>query len=387
MSTIRKSFKFRLYPTVSQGYKLNRTLTICRHTYNDALDERIWNAKTIKDIDEADCWGLVGGIEGRDYVSRFDQQVTLKENKSEYQKEVYSQVLQDVLKRVDRSFINFYNGSGYPRFQGANRYDSFTYSQSGFKILDNGKLQLSKIGDIKIVQHREIEGEIKTLTIKRDVDYWYATFSCELDVEPKPKTGKSIGIDVGLSSIITTSDGDKVKPPKHLRKLENKLTTAQRRLSRKKKCSNNRNKQRIEVAKLHRKIRNQRQDFNHKLSRQLVDDNDIIVFEDLQIKNMVKNHHLAKSILDAGWYQLMTMTKYKAEYAGKEVILVDPKNTTQACSMCLSIVPKTLSDRVHNCPECGIVLDRDHNAAINILHVGQGLAELTLLKLDAIAPT
>ena len=379
----RKSFKFRLYPTVSQGYKLDRTLNTCRHTYNDALDERIQVARTIKDIDEADCWDLTGGIENRIYITKYDQMKTLTENKNEYQKELYSQVLQDAVNRVDRSFKNFYNGSGYPRFQGANRYDSFTYPQNGFKIID-GKLRLSKIGDIKIVQHREIEGEIKTLTIKRDVDQWYAVFSCEVELEPKPKTGYAVGIDVGLSSIITTSDGDQVKPAKHLRKSEDKLIRAQRRLSRKKKGSNNRNKQRTEVGKIHRTIRNQRQDFNHKLSRNLVDDYDTIVFEDLKIKNMVKNHHLAKSISDAGWYQLMTMTKYKAEYAGtnKEVILVDPRNTTQACCICYTIVPKTLKDRIHDCPVCGLVLDRDYNAAINILNVGQGLTDLNPVELS-----
>ncbi len=182
-------------------------------------------------------------------------------------------------------------------------------------------------------------------------------------------TGQSIGIDVGLKSLITLSDGQQIEPPKLLRRSENKLAKQQRCLSQKKKGSNNRNKQRIKVAKLHRKIRNQRQDFAHKVSRELVNAYDLIVFEKLQIQNMVKNHHLAKSISDAGWYQLIQFTKHKAEYAGKVVELVDPKNTTQNCSNCGNKVPKSLSVRTHKCPYCDLEMDRDVNAAINILNL------------------
>ena len=178
-------------------------------------------------------------------------------SKTDEQKQVYSQVLQNVLKRIDRSFKNFFNGYGYPRFQGRNIYDSFTYPQSGFSITDDGKLKLSKIGEIKLIQHREIEGKIKTCTIKHDVNHWYVSFAVEMDdISCTEMTGKSIGIDVGLKSLITLSDGQQIDPPKFLRQSENKLAKQQRNLSRKKKGSNNRNKQRIKVAKLHRKIKN-----------------------------------------------------------------------------------------------------------------------------------
>ncbi len=236
---------------------------------------------------------------------------------------------------------------------------------------------------IKIKQHREIEGKIKTCTIKLDVDHWYVSFTVEVDTDIAPVTITSaIGVDVGLKSLITLSTGKQVKPPKHYRKGEDKLRAVNKSLHRKKRGSINRNKQRIKVGRIHRKIRNQRKDFSHKVSRILVESYDKIVFEKLQIQNMVKNKHLAKSISDAGWYQLMEMTKFKAEWAGKVVSLVDAHNTTQLCSRCGEMVKKSLAVRVHNCPVCGLILDRDHNAAINILNkVGQGLPELTPVEM------
>ncbi|MDO9516936.1 MAG: transposase, partial [Methanosarcinaceae archaeon] len=318
-----------------------------------------------------------------EWIDYYDQARYLTLSKTDEQKQVYAQILQNVLKRVDRSFKNFFNGYGYPRFQGRNRYDSFTYPQSGFSITDEGKLKLSKIGDIKLIQHREIEGKIKTCTIKRDVDQWYVSFSVEMDNIPCTEmTGKSIGIDVGLKSLITLSNGEQIESPQFLRQSENKLARQQRNLSKKMKGSNNRNKQRIKVAKLHQKLGNQRKDFAHKVSRKLVNTYDLIVFEKLQIQNMVKNHHLAKSISDAGWYQLIQFTKHKAEYACKVVELVDPKNTTQNCSSCGKKVPKSLSVRTHKCPYCGLEMDRDVNAAINILkRVGQDMPEFTPVEM------
>ena len=362
-----KTFKFRIYPNNNQEAALIFTLNTCRHLYNNSLAERINQSKRNKLYDywQLFPWGTPK------WIGKYEQMKSLTRNKTEYQKEVYAQVLQNVIHRVDRSYKNFFNGGGYPRFQGRNRYDSFTYPQIGFKIIDN-KLKLSKIGLIKIIQHRQIEGKIKTCTIKRDVDQWYVTFTCEVDNISLPPINKSIGIDVGLKSLITTSTGEQIPPPKFLRKSEKKLVKAQRSLSNKKKGSSNRNKQRIEVALIHRHIRNQRKDFNHKLSRELVNNYNLIVFEKLQIQNMVKNHKLAKSIIDASWYQLIQFTQYKAEYAGRNVELVDPRNTTQNCSGCGAKVPKDISVRTHQCPECDLTLDRDHNAAINILNKAVG---------------
>ena len=359
-----KSFKYRIYPTKNQTVKLIGNLNTCRHLYNDSLAERKHQAEINRIYQDFQVfeWGKP------QWITKYDQFETLTRNKTEYQKEVHSQVLQDVIKRVDKSFKNFFNGFGYPRFQGRNRYDSFTYPQSGFKFTDDGKLKLSKIGEVKIFKHREIDGKIKTCTVKRDVDSWYVTFACEIEPQRIKMTGDSIGIDVGLKSLITLSNGGDIEPPKFLRQSEDKLTKAQRELSRKKKGSNNRNKQRIEVAKIHRHIRNQRQDFSHKVSRKLVDSYDTIVFEKLQIQNMVKNHHLAKSISDAGWNQLIEYTKFKAEWAGKVVEQVDPRNTSTTCPKCGHIKTMPLSQRTYKCLVCGNVMDRDHNAAINILH-------------------
>lgn len=390
-----KAFQFRIYPNKNQEVKLNRTLTTCRHIYNDSLAERKLQAELNRLKKEFDVfpWGKP------EWINYYEQKRELTATKTPEQKEVYSQVLQDVIKRVDRSFKNFYNGFGYPRFQGRNRYNSFTYPQSGFE-LEDGKLNLSKIGNLKVILHREIEGKIKTCTIKKDIDQWYVSFSCEIETPIIPVDIKTeTGIDAGLSSLITMSNGKQIEPPEFLRESEKKLTQEQKRLSRKKKRSQNRNKQRIIVAKVHRKIRNQRTDFAHKTSRKLVDSFDRIVFEDLQIKNMMQNHHLAKSISDAGWNQLMILTKSKAECAGKVVELVNARNTSQNCSGCGNSVPKNLSERVHSCPFCGIELDRDHNAAINILkrsistvgttgiNARQGLLNRGSMQRDAQSPS
>ena len=357
---MKKSCKFRIYPNKNQEVKLNRTLATCRHLYNDCLEERKRQAelnRLKKDFDVFP-WGKP------EWVNYYEQKRELAVTKTSIQKDVYSQVLQDVIKRVDKSFKNFFNGFGYPRFQGRNRYNSFTYPQSGFG-LEDGKLNLSKIGNIKIIQHQEIEGKIKTCTIKKDIDQWYISFSCEIEDHPPVEIKTKTGIDAGLISLITLSSGEEIEPPKFLRKSEDKLTLEQKRLSRKKKGSGKRNKQRIIVSKTHRKIRNQRMDFAHKVSRMLVNNYDLIKFEDLQIRNMVRNHHLAKSISDAGWNQLMNFTKFKAECAGKVVELVNPAGTSQTC-ICGYPVPKDLSMRIHSCPQCGLVMKRDRVSAILI---------------------
>ena len=361
---MRKTFQFRIYPNKNQEVTLNRTLSTCRYLYNYSLAER----KREAELNELErTFGIIPWGKPQ-WINYYDQANDLSGLKTYFQNKVHSQVLQNVLKRVDRSFKNFFRGFGYPRFQGRNRYNSFTYPQKGFELKD-GKLNLSKIGNIRIILHREIEGKIKTCTIKKDIDQWYVSFSCDIDMPIIPVEIKTeTGIDVGLKSLITLSNGEQIEPPEFLRASEVKLTREQKRLSKKKLRSKNRNKQRVIVSKVHRKIRNQRKDFAHKLSRNLVDTFDRIVFEDLQIQNMVKNHHLAKSISDAGWSQLMNFTKTKAEYAGKIVEFVNPRNTSQNCSGCHTPVPKDLSIRTHICPFCGLVLDRDHNAAINILN-------------------
>jgi len=386
----RKTYKFRIYPNRNQEAALIFTLNTCRHLYNTALAQRKHQAEINRLYDYFQVFPWGGQPE---WINYYTQANVLSKSKNEYQKQVYAHTLQNVLKRVERSFQNFFRGAGYPRFQGRNRYDSFTYPDAygiGYKITDDGILKLSKIGEIKIKQHREIEGKIKTCTIKKDADYWYVSFSVEMDPEPPLKpTGQSVGVDVGLKSLVTLSNGDQIEPPKYLRQSEQKLIKAQKELSRKKKGSNNRDKQRNKVARIHRHIRNQRKDFAHKLSHSLVDAYDVIVFEKLQITNMVKNHHLAKSIADAGWGQLIEFTKYKAECAGRIVKQVDPRKTSMICSVCGYVQKMPLSQRTYNCPTCGNVMDRDHNAAVNIKRkgIGQDMPELTPVELVALAPT
>lgn len=353
-----KSFRYRIYPTPKQERKLLTTLTTCRYLYNNALSERIKEYK-----------------ENKKYVSYFQQANNLKENKNKYQKKVHSQVLQETLRRLDKSFSNFFrrikNGEskvGFPRFKSDNRYNSFCYPQSGFGISKDGKrIKLSKIGEIKLKYSREVEN-IKTCRVTRNVDQWFVVLTSE--VEKKQETNyndKEVGIDVGISNYLTLSNGETVDNPRILKSFEKKLSREQRKLSKKQKGSNNKKKQKLKVIRVHRKIKNVRNDFLHKLSTNLVKDYGKIVFEDLNIKGMLKNHKLAKHINDCSWHTLIEMTRYKAEEAGCEFVLVNAKNTSQICSNCGSIEKKTLSDRVHKCSVCGLEMDRDHNAAINIL--------------------
>jgi putative transposase len=364
---MRKTFKYRLNPTQHQRTLLKNTLELCRMVYNETLATR-------KHAWEQDQTSL----------SLYDTNKLLtcwKQAKPAlYQ--VYSQVLQNVQERVDLAFKAFFRrvkageNPGYPRFKGYGRYDSFTYKQFGFALLDNG-VRLAKIGVVKILLHRPLCGEVKTLTIQRDaVGNWYACFSCEVEPEPLPKSAKAVGIDVGLESFATFSNGEKISNPRFFRQDEKALAKAQRRLSKAEKGTPERAKRRQVVAHLHRRIAHRRKDFAHQLSRQLVNEFGVIALEKLNEKDMLKNHYLAKSIADVAWNQLAQYIRYKAEEAGRECVLVDPRNTSKRCSRCGVLVEKSLSVRIHSCPVCGLEIDRDENAAINIL--GLGLQSLGL---------
>jgi putative transposase len=204
---------------------------------------------------------------------------------------------------------------------------------------------------------------------------WFACFSCVVEAQQKEKPFKDVGIDVGLNSYAVLSDGTRIENPRYYRNSEKRLVRLQKKLSRKKKGSNNRNKARIKVARLHEYIQNRRSDFLHKASRVIADAYETVYVEDLKIGNMVKNHCLAKSISDAGWGSFINMIAYKAESAGGRLLKVDPGNTTQNCSQCGEYVKKSLSDRMHSCPYCGLVMDRDLNASKNVLKIGRGLSE------------
>ena len=356
-----KAYRYRLYPTKSQVSQMEQTLEMCRWVYNETLAMR------------KNAWE-----QEQKHISYYEakRQIPLWKKERPELSTVYSQVLQDVSMRVDLAFKAFFRRAkagenpGYPRFKGKGRYDSFTYPQSGFK-LDGDRLHLSKIGDVKIVLHRPVEGTIKTLTIRRSsTGKWYACFSVEYDPSPAPQKETTVGIDVGLESFATLSNGEKIENPRFFRTDEKALAKAQRKLSKAEKGTPERKKARKIVAHIHERIANRRLDFAHQTSRKVVDRFGTIVFEDLKITNMQKNHHLAKSIADVAWNLFITITESKAEDAGSHVILVNPRNTSQRCSRCGMIVAKTLSDRVHSCPHCGLVMDRDQNAAISIMRLG-----------------
>ena len=352
--SMKRAFKYRLYPNKEQTAQLEFVLDCCRRLYNCALEHKkiAWRGYSIR----IGCY---------DQIKELPE---IKEAFSEYNR-VHSQILQDVLRRLDKSFQKFFKEkTGYPRFKSRDRYRSIIYPQSGFQILDNGKLKLSKIGTIRMFYHRPIQGEIKTLSIKKDfVGDWFATFVTELPDVSKKEPETAVGIDVGIEKLAAISTGEIIKHPHFLKKSELDLKKLQRRLSKKKKGSNHGKDAKLKVAKAHRKIERQRDDFLHKVSNDLVRKADLIAFEDLRINNMVKNHHLANSIMDSSWGKLVQYTTFKAENAGKFVELVNPSETSQSCSRCGVSVKKSLSVRIHRCPNCGLTIDRDVNAALNIL--------------------
>jgi putative transposase len=365
---VRKTFKFKLKPTPEQERELGRVLGLCRWLYNTALEQRIV------------AWQRV-----RATVSRFEQEAELKDIRAEFPDyaAIHSHVLQDVLSRLDKTYQAFFRRlkagekAGFPRFRSRERWHSFTYKEFGNgATLDNGFLVLSKIGRIALRWSRPLEGAPKTVTISREVDGWYVCFSCaDVPAQSLPATGQETGIDLGIEAFATLSDGARIFSPGWYRKAERALKTAQRRVSRRKKGSARRRKAVTLLAKAHQKVKRQRQDFHHKTALQLVRKNDTIYYEDLQTANMLKNHHLAKSIQDAGWSQFLSILAFKAAYAGKRAVAVPPAFTSQRCSGpgCGKIVQKGPSVRWHVCPDCGTNLHRDHNAARNIERLGQSL--------------
>src|SRR5919199_4603334 len=359
---IRKAYRYRLYPTRAQADRLEWVLRCCQELYNAALQER------------RDAYRLAGVT-----VSYYEQKRALpgvKEERPEY-RQIGSQVLQDVIQRVEWAFAAFFRRvragekPGYPRFRGRDRYDSFTYSQAGWALDADGRLALSGIGRLKVRWSRPIQGTVKTVTIRRSADQWYVCFSCVLDVPPpQPPERPATAIDVGLEHFATLADGSHIDNPRFLREAEEALARRQRRLQTKRRGSKNRRRARLRVAKAHRRIRNKRLDFHHQEARKIVDRHGAIAVEGLRVANMVRNPHLSKSIADAGWNQFLTILAHKAEEAGVVIVVVDPAGTSQVCSGCGRSVPKTLSDRWHTCPyeDCGLSLQRDHNSARELLN-------------------
>lgn len=369
---MRKSFKYRIYLTNGQRRILEQQLEECRFVYNETLAER---KRAYAERGEA--------------LRLYDTQAMLPVWKLTRPalKRVHSQVLQNVSVRVDHAFQAFFRRvtagdpkPGYPRFKGFGRYDSLTYPQYGNGVrLDGARLILSKVGAVHVVLHRPVEGQPKTVTLTRTpTGKWYACFACETEATPLPQTGAVVGIDVGLASFATLSTGEVIANPRFYRRDEADLKRVQKLKDAAKHAQrwheHRRHKQTL--AHIHERIANRRSDFAHKRSRELVNTYQVIVFEDLAPLEMGHSRGMRKSILDVAWTQFVRMTVAKAAEAGRRAILVNPRDTSNMCSSCGALVQKTLSDRTHTCPHCGLVLGRDHNAALNILQ--RGLQSLRL---------
>ena len=369
---MKKTYKYRLLGSKLSFFNADGWLMLCQRLYNVALEQRISIYRQNKG--SISCY------------SQVNQLPELRASFPEY-RDVGSQVLQDVLERLDKAYKAFFrrvkNGSGkagFPRFKGRDRYDSYTLKQTGWK-LDGRYLSIRNVGRFKLRLSRPVEGDIKTVTIRREsTGKWYVCFSCDKVPEHKLEpSDKAIGIDVGIKSFCVDSDGNKVDSPAYLRHSERLLRIRQRVLSRRVKGSHSRRKARKLVAKSHEKVTNQRNDFLHKVANQYIANNGVICVEDLNVSGMVKNHHLAKSISDAGWGKFFELLFYKAEEAGRVVIKVPRfEPTSKTCSQCGAINQELkLSDRQWVCKSCGVLHDRDYNAAKNIRGVGQTLQALT----------
>jgi len=358
---MNRSYRYRLYPNKQQAKALKRVLEIHRQLYNCALQER------------RDAWQKC-----RVSVNYYDQANQLKAIRSEDEDAAWlnHSSIQRTLRRLDKAFRGFFRRvkagqkPGYPRFKSRRRWKSVIYTFGDGATFSNGRLRIQNVGRIKVKWHRPIptDAKAKTAILKRAGDKWYAIFQLELpDPEPPVHEGPAVGIDLGLTAFAALSMGECIEAPKYFRKAQHELRRQQRRTSRRKRGSNRRRKAARQVAKTHEHISNQRRDFQHKVSRRLVNEFSFIAVEDLNIKGLSKSM-FSKSVHDAGWSAFLHMLAYKAEGAGSQLVSVDPYNTSQACSRCGCIIKKDLSVRVHDCSECGLVLDRDQNAAINILH-------------------
>ena len=369
-----KTIKVRLYPNEEQRVLLEKHFGSCRFVWNHflALRNEVYT-KTGKGMSQYEMTALLPQLK----------------NENEWLREVNSQSLQASIQFLDGAFHKFFkNIARYPKFKKKGHGGSFTVPQH-FTINDN-HLTIPKFKmPIRMFAHRKIEGKVKSLTITKTPSGKYFVSILSESGEKPPETkeiepNNTIGIDVGITAFLTTSDGIQIDNPKNLKKSEKKLAILQKRLSRKQKGSNNRNKARIKVATAHEHIANQRMDFHNRVSDSLLKAYDTVITEDLNVSGMMKNHHLAKSITDQGWHQFKTMLQYKMEWREAELIEIgrfDP--SSKMCSKCGNIKHDLkLSDRIYHCNACGLIIDRDLNAAINIrnmgfIKVGKGIPELT----------
>ena len=375
---MRTSYQYKIKPTQEQVEKIARTLEMLRCQYNYLLAQRFdWHEQNRCPLDR--CPLICQIPELKEQPNYYSQKASLTQLKVDrpWYKEIHSQVLQEVPKKVEITFERWLKGdsngkkSGRPRFKGVGQYKTFTYPQIKRHHFANNKITLSIFGDIKVIVHRPIPVgfDIKTVSVTKKADGYYVTLSLDDQTVPTIKpdfnSDNIVGIDVGLIDFYVASDGSRINAPKHLRKAERKLKSAQRRVERRKKGSNRGKKAIKKLAIQHKQVADTRKDFHFKTARTLLDKYDVIAVENLNIKGLVKTK-LAKSINDAGWGQFIIILSNKAENGGLKVITVNPNGTSQEGSNCGHKVKKRLSQRMHNCPVCHTSLCRDLNAAINI---------------------
>ena len=381
---MRISYQYRLRLNKQQQDVIDNTLDMLRCQYNFQLAQRFdWYEKNRCSIDK--CPLVCHLPELKDQPNKSNQEKSLVQLKKDrpWYKNVHSQVLQEVPKRVEKAFDRWLKGdcngnkSGKPRFKGKGQYKTFIYKQFKQHHFLGNKIKLSKIGDVKVIVHRPIPDgfKIKTVSVTKKADGYYVTLSLEdktvPDIIPATKVSNPVGIDMGLKSFLIKSDGTEVKIPQYYRQAQKRLRKIQKAVSRKNKGGNNRKKAVVKLGKAHKKVADTREDFHFKTAKGLLDNHDLIAHEKLNIKGLAKSK-LAKSILDAGWGQFLSILSTKAENAGLLTVAVNPRNTSVNCSNCGNKVSKKLSDRVHSCPRCGYTEDRDVNAAKNILNLAVG---------------
>jgi len=377
------ALKYRLYPRKAQETALNETLAVCRLVYNSLLHERTALHEQ--------------GMKSPTYYTQAPAITQWKKVHPEL-KTVHSQVLQNVAVRVDLAFAAFFRRvksgetPGYPRMKGDRQYDSITYPGTGFKIGDS-TVSLSMFGrliQVKAKIHRPVIGKVKTCTVRRYGNKWFACFSVEQENAFLPPSSESIGLDAGLNSFLALSNGEFIANPRFFRKDEKALAKVGRRQAKTVKRSKERRKANRVLARIHERIRNRRHDFVHQTARRLVNRFGVLAVEKLNVKSMVKNHNLAKSISDASWSMFRSVLTHKAESARREIHAVNSAYTSQDCHACGYRAKKKLSERWHNCPMCTASLDRDTNAAINILilaigtsHTGITVCQVTPVEAPA----
>ncbi len=359
---VTRVYKFRIYPDAKRQLEIDERLILAQQFYNRLLEKSIDAYKN-----------------GKTKVSMAQFNRFVKEIIQEDQRfmKLYSQTRCEIEYRLMKAYQNFFRiiksgerRKGFPRFRSQDRYKSITYPQdNGSFSIEKNRLRVSRIGTMKIELHRSIEGTIKTLSIKKNAGNYYAIFSTIQEIEiPRIKNTNPVGIDVGLETFATLSNGTKIQKPNFARKREKKLALWQRIVARKEKGSKNREKAKLKLSKSWQEVNNQTDDYLHKITNQLINSEyTSFAVEKLNIKNMVRNHNLARSIYNASWNKFIQILTYKAESAGMKVIPVVPADTTRTCSNCRNVQDVDLDERIYICNRCGMQKDRDINAAINIL--------------------